>query len=76
MVDFGCPRLASVVEAGDASGDIIRSRTQGRDPLHGIVEFPSEELPYRIWMERVPSCLPSEQVHMRESTVLVVDVSC
>jgi len=73
VVDFGCPRLASVVEAGDASGNIIRSRTQGGGSLRGIVEFPSEELPYRIWMERVPSCLPSEQVHMSESTVLVVD---
>ncbi len=57
------------------SGNIIRSRTRGGS-LRGIVEFPSEELPYRIWMERVPSCLPSRQVHMSESMVLVVDVSC
>ncbi len=76
VVDFGCHRLASVVEAGDASGNIIPSRTQGRDSLRGIVEFPSEELRCRFWMERVPSCLPSEQVHMSESTVLVVEVSC
>jgi len=76
VVDFGCHRLASVVEAGDASGNIIRFRTQSRGLLRGIVEFPSKELPYRIWMERVPSRLPNRQVHMSESMVLVVDVSC
>ena len=76
VVDFACHRLASVVEAGDASGNILRSRTQGGGSLRGIFEFPSQELPYRIWMERVPSCLPSEHVHMSESTILVVDVSC
>ena len=76
VVDFACHRLPSVVEAGDASGNIIRSRTQGGGSLPGIFKFPSEELPYRIWMERVPSRLPSSQVHMSESMVLVVDVSC
>ena len=78
VVDFGCPRLTSVIEAGDASGNIIRIRslTRGEDSLWSVVEFPSEELPCRIWMERVSSCLPSKQVHMSESTILVVDVSC
>ena len=76
VIDFACHRLASVVEAGDASGNIIRSHTQGEGSLRGIVEFPSKGIPYRVWMERVPSCLPSEQVHMSESTVLFADVSC
>ena len=75
VIDFGCHRLASVAEAGDASGKIIRSRTQG-GPLRGVIDMSSKELAYRIWMERVPSCLPSGQVHMSESMVLVVDVSC
>ena len=74
VVDFGCHRLASVVAAGDASRNIIRYRAK-RGPLRGIVEFPSKELPYRTWMERVPSCLPSELIQMSESMVLVVDVS-
>ena len=75
VLDFGCHRLASVVEAGDASGKIIRSRTQGGGPLRGLQDMSSKELPYRIWMERVPSCLPSGQVHTSESMVLV-EVSC
>lgn len=76
VVDFGCHRLASVVEAGDASGNIIRSRTQGAVTCLGVRDISSKELPFRFWMERVPSRLPSGQVHMSESMVLVYDVSC
>ena len=75
VIDFGCHRLASVAEAGDASGNIIRPCMQG-GPLRGVIDMSSKELPYRIWMERVPSCLPSGQVHMSENMVLVIDVSC
>lgn len=75
VLDFGCHRLASIVEAGDASGNIIRPRTQRGGPLLGVLNITSKELPYRIWMERVPSCLPSGKVHMSESVVLVVNVS-
>jgi len=75
VVDFGCHRLASVVEAGDKSGNIIRSRPQGGVSLVGVLDISSKELPYRIWMEREPSCLPSRQVHMSESTTLVFAVS-
>jgi hypothetical protein len=75
VIDFGCHRLASVVEAGDASGNIIRSRTPKVISLRGVCDVSSEELPYRIWMERVPR-LPSGQVQMSEGMVLVFDVSC
>ena len=79
VLDFGCHRLASTVEAGDASGNIIRSRTQGGGELLGVLDISSDELPYHIWMERVPSCVssrfPSALVHMSESMVLVVEVS-
>ena len=76
VVDFACHPLASVVEAGDASGNILRSGGEVGGLLPGVGELPSEEPPYRSWMERVPSRLPSSQVHMSESMVLVVDVSC
>ena len=76
VVDFARYRLASIVEAGDASGKIIRGGAEVGGLLPGIADIPSEETPYCIWMERVPSRLPSEQVHMSESTVIVVDVSC
>jgi len=76
VIDFGCHRLASVVEAGDASGNIIRSRTQKAVSLLGVREISSEELPYRMWMERTPSRLPSGQVYMSDSTILAYDVSC
>ena len=75
VLDFGRHRLASVVEAGDASGNIIRSRTQGGGPLQGGYGTTNMEPPCRIWMERVPSCLPSGQVHMSENMVVIVDVS-
>jgi len=76
VIDFGCHRLASVVEAGDASENIIRSRTQKAASLLGVREISSEELPYRMWMERTPSRLPSGQVYMSESMILAYDVSC
>ena len=76
VIDFGCHRLASVVEAGDASGNIIRSRTQKAISLLGVREISNEELPYRMWMERTPSRLPSGQVYMSESMILAYDVSC
>ena len=78
VIDFGCHRLASVVEAGDASGNIIRSRTQKAVSFLGVREISSKELPYRMWMERTPSRLPSGAsglVHMSESTILVLGVS-
>ena len=75
--DFGCHRLASrsVLEAGNASRNIIRFGTQGGGPLLGLLDIPSKELPYRIWMERVPSCLPTGQAHMSESMVLVASLT-
>ena len=79
VIDFGCHRLASVVEAGDASGNIIRSRTQKSISLPAVRGTSSKKLPYRIWMERIPSRLPSGAsglVHMSESMILVLGVSC
>jgi len=79
VIDFGCHRLASVVEAGDASGNIIRSRNQKAISLPAVRGTSSKKLPYRVWMERIPSCLPSGAsglVHMSESMILVLGVSC
>jgi len=75
VVDFGSYRLASAVQAGDESGKIIRCRSQESVSLVGVFETCSKGLPCRIWMERVPSCLPHEQVHMSENTVVVCAVS-
>lgn len=75
VVDFGSYRLSSAVEAGDESGNIMRCRPQEGVPLVGVNDISSQELPCRIWTERVPSCLPSGRVHMSENMVLVVAVS-
>lgn len=76
VVDFGSYGLTSVAEAGDDSANIIRCRPQGDFSLVGVRGMFSEGRPCRIWMERVPSCLPSGQVHMSENMVLVSAVSC
>ena len=75
VVDFGSYRLSSAVEAGDESGNIIRCRPQKGVSLVGVYDISSNGLPFRIWTERVPSCLPSDQVHMSENMVLVCAVS-
>lgn len=75
VVDFGSYRLSSAVEAGDEGGNIMRCRPQEGVLLVGLNDTSSQELPCRIWMERVPSCLPSGRVHMSENMVLVVAVS-
>jgi hypothetical protein len=61
VVDFGSYRPVSVVKAGDECGNVIRCRRQGGLSLAGVRNTSSEELPCRIWMERMPSCPPAEQ---------------
>jgi hypothetical protein len=75
VVDFGSYRPTSVVEAGDESGNIIRCRPQEGVSLTGVCDTTSQGLPYRIWMERVPSCLPNQEELMSENMVFLLGVS-